>query len=187
MAREGWRMATSGLSRVTVVAPRMRVDLALPSDVPFADLLPTLLGHAGADLGDDPAARDGWTLSRLGGAPLDSSYSPAQLDVRDGELLYLRPRGDEAPAAVFDDVVDAVATAARQRAGAWEGSTTRAFGLTLGALALLGGAVAVLLAGPPQLPGALIGLAFGAALLVVAVVLARAVGDPRAATIFGLV
>jgi type VII secretion integral membrane protein EccD len=180
-------MATSGLSRVTVVAPRMRVDLALPSDVPFADLLPTLLGHAGADLADEPTARDGWTLSRLGGPPLDSSFSPAQLDVRDGELLYLRPRGDEAPAPVFDDVVDAVATAARERAGAWEGSTSRVFGITLAALALLGGAVLVLSAGPPQLPGGLIGLVFGAALLVGAVVLARAVGDPRAATVLALV
>ncbi|MEN3310213.1 MAG: hypothetical protein V7603_6415 [Micromonosporaceae bacterium] len=177
----------SGLSRVTVVAPRMRVDLALPSDVPLADLLPTLLGHAGADLADDPTARDGWTLSRIGGAALDSSCSPAQLDVRDGELLYLRRRGDEAPRPVFDDVVDAVATAARDRAGRWSPSTTRVFGLTLGLVALLGGAVTALLAGPPQLPAGVVGLSFAAVLLVVAVVLARAVGDAPAATVFALV
>ncbi|GAA3734513.1 type VII secretion integral membrane protein EccD [Plantactinospora mayteni] len=177
----------SGFSRVTVVAPRSRVDLALPADVPLADLLPTVLGYAGDELADDPAARNGWTLSRMGGAALDSSRSPAQLEVRDGELLYLRPRGEEAPLPVFDDVVDAVATAARERTGRWSPAATRALGLTLGVLALVGGAVAVLLAGPPQLPGGLVGLGLSAALLLGAVVLARAVGDARSATVFALV
>ncbi|WP_422770054.1 type VII secretion integral membrane protein EccD [Plantactinospora sp. WMMC1484] len=177
----------SGFSRVTVVAPRSRVDLALPADVPLADLLPTVLGYAGDGLADDPAARNGWTLSRMGGSALDSSRSPAQLEVRDGELLYLRPRGEEAPLPVFDDVVDAVATAARERTGRWSPATTRTLGLTLGALALLGGAVAVLLAGPPQLPGGLVALGLSAALLIGAVVLARAVGDARSATILALV
>lgn len=177
----------SGFSRVTVVAPHSRVDLALPADVPFADLLPTVLSYAGDAMADDPAARNGWTLSRLGGVALDSSRSPAQLDVRDGELLYLRPRGEEAPLPVFDDVVDAVATAARERTGRWNPATTRALGLTLGVMALLGGAVAVLLAGPPQLPGGLVGLSLSAALLVAAVVLARAVGDSRSATLLALV
>ncbi|MDW5327953.1 type VII secretion integral membrane protein EccD [Plantactinospora sp. KLBMP9567] len=177
----------SGFSRVTVVAPRSRVDLALPADVPLADLLPTVLSYAGDALADDPAARNGWTLSRMGGAALDSSRSPAQLEVRDGELLYLRPRGEEAPLPVFDDVVDAVATAARERTGRWSPAATRVLGLTLGAVALLGGAVAVLLAGPPQLPGGLAGLGLAAALLLGAVVLARAVGDAQSATVFALV
>lgn len=176
----------SGLSRVTVVAPQGRVDLALPWDVPLADLLPTMLRYAGADLADDPAARNRWTLSRLGGVVLDSSHTPAQLQVRDGELLYLRPSGDEAPQMVFDDVVDAVATAARDRAGRWSAATTRAVGLCVAVLALLAGAVGVLLAGPPQLAGAVTGLAMAAVLLVVAVVLARAVGDGRAAVAFAL-
>ncbi|MDG4786546.1 type VII secretion integral membrane protein EccD [Micromonospora sp. WMMD1102] len=177
----------SGFSRVTVVAPRNRVDLALPADVPLADLLPTVLSWAGDALADDSAARNGWTLSRLGGAALDSSRTPAQLEVRDGELLYLRPRGEEAPLPVFDDVVDAVATAAQRRTGRWSPAATRALGLTLGVVALLGGAVAVLLAGPPQLPGGLVGLGLAAALLLGAVVLARAVGDPQSATVLALV
>ena len=177
---------STGLSRVTIVAPRTRVDLALPSDVPLADLLPTVLAYAGGELVEDPAARN-WTLSRLGGAGLDSTLTPAQLQVFDGELLFLRPRGEDAPRPVFDDVADAVATATRQRPGRWADVTTRRFGLTLGAVALLGGALVILLAGPPYLPGALVGLGLAAALLVGAVLLARALGDPWSATALALV
>jgi hypothetical protein len=61
---------SGGLSRVTIVAPRSRVDVALPSDVPLADLLPTLLGFAGTATEE---SRHGWTLSRLGSGELDSS------------------------------------------------------------------------------------------------------------------
>ena len=143
----------AGLSRITLVAPRTRIDLALPSDVPLADLLPTLLHYAGGEAAGDGAGA-GWALSRLGGMALDSSRTPSQLEVRDGELLYLRPRGGEAPMLVFDDVVDAVATATNDRADRWRPATTRTFGLALGVIALLGGAAVLLFTGPPQgLPG----------------------------------
>lgn len=177
----------SGLSRVTIVAPRSRLDVALPSDVVLADLLPTVLDYAGTDLGDDPTARNGWTLSRLNGAVLDSAHTPAQLDVRDGELLYLRPRGDEIPNLVFDDLVDAVATGTRTRAGRWTPATTRLVGLTIAVVSLVIGAVAVLFAGPPQLPSGLLGMGLAVAMLVVAVVFARVLGDTRSATAFALV
>ncbi|MEV4757075.1 type VII secretion integral membrane protein EccD [Micromonospora sp. NPDC049559] len=178
---------STGLSRVTLVAPRTRVDLALPADVPLADMLPTLLRYAGDGLADAPDAREGWTLSRLGGVVLDSSRTPAQLEVRDGELLYLRPRGGDAPELVFDDVVDAVATATQERPGRWQPATTRAFGLALGLVALLGGAALVLFAGPPQLLGGIVGLGLAVALLVTAVVFARALGDSRTGVAFALV
>jgi len=42
------------LCRLTVVAPRTRMDLALPVDATLADVLPTLLRHAGEDP-NDPA------------------------------------------------------------------------------------------------------------------------------------
>ena len=144
---------SAGFSRVTIVAPKTRVDLALPTDIAFADMLPTLLRYAGDGLADDPSARDGWSLTRLGGPVLDTSRTPAQLDIRDGEFLYLRPRGAEPPELAFDDVVDAVATATNDRSGRWQHGTTRTFGLTLAVVALLGGAAAVLFAGPPQFAG----------------------------------
>src|SRR5262245_23945509 len=151
----------SGLSRITLVAPKTRIDLALPSDVPLADLLPTLLHYAGDDVAGT-AAPEGWGLSRLGGLALDSSRTPAQLEVRDGELLYLRPHGREAPMLIFDDVVDAVATATTDRSGRWNPSATRIFGLALGALALLGGVAVLVLTGPPQTISGLIGLGMAA-------------------------
>jgi type VII secretion integral membrane protein EccD len=178
---------TGGLSRVTIVAPLTRVDLALPSDVALADMLPTLLRYAGDNLADDPAARNGWTLSRLGGVVLDISRSPRQLDVRDGEMLYLRPRGAEAPELAFDDVVDAVATATRERPGRWQPSVTRTVGLTVAVIALLGGATAILFAGPPQLLGGVAALGGAAALLLGAAVLSRAFGQSPTGTVFALV
>jgi type VII secretion integral membrane protein EccD len=175
------------MSRVTVVAPRSRVDLALPTDVPMAEMLPVLLRYAGTDLGDDPAARQGWTLSRLDGQALDGSHTPAQLEVRDGDVLYLRPRGDDAPVLVYDDVIDAVATATREQPGRWTTERTRRYGLAMAVLALLGGAAATLLAGPPQLIGGVTGLAGAGMLIGVATILSRAVGDRAAACAVGLV
>jgi len=177
----------AGLSRVTIVAPQTRVDLALPTDVPFADMLPILLRYAGEGLADDPNARDGWTLSRLGGVTLDSSRTPSQLEVRDGEMLYLRPRRAEVPELAFDDVVDAVATATLERAGRWKPATTRFFGVTLGVVSLVGAATAVLFAGPPQLTSGLFALGAASALLIAALVASRAFGQSRLGVVFAMV
>lgn len=173
------KTATGGLSRITIVAPRTRMDLALPSDVPLADLLPTLLRYAGEDLADEGVRHGGWSLSRLGGQPLDGGRTAAQLGVRDGEVLYFSPRAAAAPEIVFDDVVDAVATATNQRPGTWQVGTTRSFAALFAGAALSAGALAALLAGPPQLPGALAALVVAVALLVSAAVVSRAGGDSR--------
>ena len=179
--------STAGLSRVTIVAPRTRIDFALPSDVPLADVLPTLLRFAGERLADDPDGRHGWTLARLAGAPLDIARTPTQLEIRDGEMLYLRPRSAAAPEPVFDDVVDAVATATQTRPGRWIAANTRRFGVGLGAVALLGGALAVFFSGPPHLPGALVALVLTVGLLGCAVVAARAFGDRSTGILLALV
>jgi type VII secretion integral membrane protein EccD len=179
-------LGEAGLSRITLVAPRARVDLALPADVPLADLLPTLLGYASDSRSGEPVVPEAWALSRLGGVALDSSRTPAQLGVHDGELLYLRPRGGGPPMLVFDDVVDAVATATNERADRWRPATTRLFGLGLAVVALLGGAVLLLLTGPPQFASGLIGFGLAVVLLVVAVLLARASGDSRAGVAFAV-
>lgn len=179
-------VSSAGLSRVTLVAPRGRVDLALPSDVPLAELLPALVRYAGDEISDPTRARDGWALTRLGNRVLDTSRTPAQLEVRDGELLYLRPRAADAPDLVFDDVVDAVATATQERPGRWTSATTRWFGVVFGLVALVGGALALLFAGPPQLATGASGIGLAVVLLVTAVVLARAVGDSRTGVAFAL-
>jgi len=178
---------TAGSSRVTIVAPKTRVDLALPSDVPLADVLPTLLRFAGDRLADEPDGRYGWSIARLAGPPLDIAQSPAQLEIRDGELLYLRPRGEEAPEPVFDDVVDAIATATRMRPGRWSSETTKAVGLSIGTAALLGGAAALALTGPPRGAAPFIALGVALALLALAAVAARGFNDHRNGLLLSLV
>ncbi|WP_446218081.1 type VII secretion integral membrane protein EccD [Micromonospora sp. IBHARD004] len=180
------KTATGGLSRITIVAPRTRMDLALPSDVPLADLLPTLLRYAGEDLADEGVRHGGWSLSRLGGQPLDGGRTAAQLGVRDGEVLYFSPRASAAPEIVFDDVVDAVATATNQRPGTWQVGTTRSFAVLFAGAALSAGALAALFAGPPQLPGALAALVVAVALLVSAAVVSRAGGDSRTGAVLAV-
>ncbi|WP_163572071.1 EsaB/YukD family protein [Fodinicola feengrottensis] len=87
-------VAASGLCRVTVCgAPRTRIDLALPEEVPLAELVPTLLRYAGEDMIDAGSAHGGWALSRLGAPPLDTGRSCVQLEIRDGEQLHFTPRG----------------------------------------------------------------------------------------------
>lgn len=178
---------SGGLSRVTVVAPTTRVDLSLPSDVPLADLLPTLLRYAGEDLADTGVGHGGWALTRLGSAPLDTGRSVVQLEIRDGDVLYLTPRAAVGPEVAFDDVVDAVATGVQDRAAPWQVADTRTFGTGFGLAALLGGVAVALFAGPPQLAGALVGLGAGAVLLVVALLLARVGGRTRTGALLGLV
>ncbi|MCM0676772.1 type VII secretion integral membrane protein EccD [Micromonospora phytophila] len=181
------KTATGGLSRITIVAPRTRMDLALPSDVPLADLLPTLLRYAGEDLADEGVRHGGWSLARLGGQPLDGGRTATQLGVRDGEVLYFNPRSATAPEIVFDDVVDAVATATNQRPGAWQVGTTRSFAVLFAAVALGAGALAALFVGPPQLPGALAALVVAVALVVGAAVLSRAAADSATGSVLAVV
>ena len=85
---------TTVFSRVTVVAPRTRIDVALPADVAVADLMPMLLEMAKEVSPDGGARHGGWALAKLGDAPLDPSRTLASLGIVDGELLQLRKRNE---------------------------------------------------------------------------------------------
>ena len=55
------------LCRVTVVTPRRRVDLAVPSDLPLSHLLPDLLAATGESAEEvAPAGRLGTPANRAG-------------------------------------------------------------------------------------------------------------------------
>ncbi|MEV6523678.1 type VII secretion integral membrane protein EccD [Longispora sp. NPDC051575] len=177
---------TAGLCRITVKAPKSRLDISLPGDVPFADMLPTLLQYAGTDLAEDGSSQGGWVLSRLGGDVLDSSRTATQLELRDGEILYLTPRSQVAPDYVYDDAVDAVANATVDRGGKWRLSHTRRYSVGLGIAALAGGLLALLFSGATLAAGA-VGLGLGMLLLVLAAVMSRAVGDSMVGAACGLV
>src|SRR5690606_40501118 len=79
---------TTVFSRVTVVAPRTRIDVALPADVAVADLLPLVIEMARETSSDGGSRHGGWVLAKLGeSTPLDPSRTLASLGVMDGELL----------------------------------------------------------------------------------------------------
>ncbi|MBO0819069.1 MAG: EsaB/YukD family protein, partial [Actinobacteria bacterium] len=135
--------------RVTVVGPRRRVDLALPARIPLAELFPAVADYAGLDHDTARQAQTGWVLQRLGQAPFPLEATPLQAGLRDGELLYLRPREEQLPELAFDDVADVIASGIGDRPDRWVPRDTRRTALGAAALALAGGAVALLFSGPP--------------------------------------
>lgn len=155
-------------SRVTVVAPQTRIDVALPADLAVADLLPMLLELAGERSADGGSRHGGWCLARLGDAELEPGRTLTAAGVMDGDLLQLRRRGDSPPPPLFDDVVDAIAVSGPGSYRPWTPATARVLGQVAAGLALAGAAVALLLAGPGAGPavtaitGAVLAVAMGA-------------------------
>ncbi|MCG5438075.1 EsaB/YukD family protein, partial [Micromonospora foliorum] len=120
---------TTGLARVTISAPQRRVDVALPEQVPLAELLPDVLRHAGVGLADDGEQHGGWVLRRTDGALLVTAQALLPQGVRDGEVLHLVPARAHWPELEYDDVIEAIAEGARRRGGAWSPTATRVAGL----------------------------------------------------------
>ncbi|EOY50701.1 hypothetical protein SLI_5994 [Streptomyces lividans 1326] len=112
-----------GFCRVTIVAPDSRIDVALPDDVPVADLYPEILRFSQQSPAE--GAPVGYHLVRRDGTVLDSARSFAAQRILDGELLTLRPFADSLPPAVFDDVSEAVASAVVHDRTLWDGALTR--------------------------------------------------------------
>src|SRR4029450_2274477 len=93
-----WAMtlaAAAEMCRLVIRGPGRQIEVAVPVGVVVADLLPALLHHLGENLADTGLAHRGWVLQRLGGPPLDEDSSVANLGLRDGEAVYLRPRSDQ--------------------------------------------------------------------------------------------
>ncbi|MBQ0903493.1 type VII secretion integral membrane protein EccD [Micromonospora sp. U21] len=176
---------TTGLARVTISTPQRRVDVALPEQVPLAELLPDVLRHAGEGLADDGERHGGWVLRRTDGALLATAQALLPQGVRDGEVLHLVPARAHWPELEYDDVVEAIADGARRRGGAWSPTATRVAGLAGAAVPLAVGLLA-LLAGGPAPRGGWIAAAVVAVLLTVAgTVASRANGDGAAGATLG--
>ncbi|ATW50923.1 type VII secretion integral membrane protein EccD [Streptomyces xantholiticus] len=176
----------TGFCRVTVVAPDGRVDVALPEDIPVADLYPEILRLSGQS--PAPGAPVGYHLVRRDGSVLEGSRSLAAQRILDGELLSLRPFSESLPPAVFDDVSDAVASAVARDRTLWSDGLMRASGL-LGGSVLLVLLAFVLWTSDPRhdmhgLPGILAGIA-GVLLLALAGVRARVYDDRGSAVALG--
>ncbi|MER5494945.1 type VII secretion integral membrane protein EccD [Streptomyces sp. NPDC002454] len=176
-----------GFCRVTIVAPDSRIDVALPDDVPVADLQPEILRLARQ--APEPGAPVGYHLVRRDGTVLDSARSFTAQRIPDGELLTLRPFADSLAPVVFDDVSEAVAAGVSRDRTLWSGELTRAAGLTGGGV--LAALIAFLAwsADPGHdmngIPGVLAAVT-GLLLLTLGAVRARVYDDRAAALALGL-
>lgn len=179
--------AATGFCRVTVVAPGGRIDVALPEGVPLSDVYPEIARLSG---GAAEGSLSGYHLVRRDGRVLESGLSLAGNGIRDGEVLLLRPFADSLPAAVFDDVSDAVASAVRRDRTLWNEGLMRIAGLTGGGVLLVLMAFALWFADPVQhdmhaLPG-IIAAAAGVLLVALACVRARVYDDRASSIALGL-
>ncbi len=177
--------SVSSACRVTVVTPHARVDVALPLGSTLVELIPQLIRLSGAESlaqADNP----GWLLSRLGGAPMPLGLTVTAAGIRDGDVLYLNPKERRMAPLLFDDVVDAIASAAENRDGAWGSKAAYRAGMAGAAIVFFGAAV-LLLRGMWGSPFASIGVAaLAVVLLVGGGALARAYGDAEAGAVCAL-
>ncbi|CAL9308831.1 type VII secretion integral membrane protein EccD [Streptomyces sp. NPDC052644] len=177
----------TGFCRVTVVAPDGRVDVALPEDIPVADLYPEILRLSGQSPVEGGPV--GYHLVRRDGTVLDSARSLAAQRILDGELLSLRPFAESLPPAVFDDVSDAVASAVSRDRRFWTDGLMRGSGLFGGSVLLVLLAFVLWQADPRHdmhgLPGILAGVA-ALLLLALSCVRARVYDDRGSAVALGL-
>lgn len=183
----------AAVTRVSVLAPTTRADLALPGDVPVGELLPVLVELTDADTARpapttwshppirsaDRVGATGWTLAPLGRAPADPRLTLDELEVLDGDQLVLRRREDAAPAPLYDDVVDALAES-RSGGRVWDAGWAHRFGLLGGVVAgaTLLGALLAAGRGPGTASGA---VTAAAAALVALAATALAATAPRTA------
>jgi len=180
------------LCRVVLVTPDASMEMALPTTVALCDLMPTLVHHHRAQrAAKDPVANAAaaagaqeWVLQRLGEEPMDEDLTPAALGIRDGDLLYLRPRSEELPPVHFDDLIDGIAVGVRNRADRWRDWMTRQLFLVVAGVALLLG-FSLLLTGPPSVTVP-VAAATAGLLLAAGSLCSRAFGDASSGLVFGL-
>ncbi|MGW2278233.1 type VII secretion integral membrane protein EccD [Streptomyces sp. NPDC001770] len=177
--------ALAGLCRLTVRLQDRAIDLAVPADIPVADLLPAVLQFAGTEVEESGIEHGGWILQQLGRPPLDEEATLGSVELRDGEVLHLRPRAEAMPEAHFDDLIDGIATAMERQSGQWTEAATRRFlrGLTGGVLAVV--LVALMLPGWTALERTVAAVVCAALLLPVAAAASRGLGDSASAALLG--
>ncbi|MFJ3971093.1 type VII secretion integral membrane protein EccD [Streptomyces parvus] len=179
--------AVAETCRLTVRAPSVTIDLAVPADVPVADLLPTLLRYVGEEAEEAGLDHAGWVLQRLGDAPLDEETTLARAGLADGAVLHLRPHTEALPEARLDDLVDGMAETVGRRLHTWHAGAAR--GLLVGAAVATVAAALVMVFRPgvaDSATRAACAAVAGVLLLAGAGSASRAVGDRLSATALGL-
>ncbi|WP_282688616.1 MULTISPECIES: type VII secretion integral membrane protein EccD [unclassified Streptomyces] len=179
--------AVAETCRLTVRAPSVTIDLAVPADVPVADLLPTLLRYVGEEAEEAGLDHAGWVLQRLGDAPLDEETTLARAGLADGAVLHLRPHTEALPEARLDDLVDGMAETVGRRLHTWHAGSAR--GLLVGAAVATVATALVMVFRPgvaDSATRAACAAVAGVLLLAGAGSASRAVGDRLSATALGL-
>ncbi|MET0190789.1 MAG: type VII secretion integral membrane protein EccD [Pseudonocardia sediminis] len=174
------RTTTSG--RLRFVLGDKATDIALPAEVPLADLLPAVLPQFGAEWIEQGADHEGWVAQRLGEAPLDEDRTLAELGLLDGETILLRPRADQLAPIDFDDIVAGVGEQVGRHPRAWTPARSRVM-LRAGSVAALLLGVPLLLAGGPAVVQAVVAAVVSLGLLAASALVARGAGDPLVGTI----
>ncbi|MFI1562530.1 type VII secretion integral membrane protein EccD [Streptomyces sp. NPDC020490] len=176
----------ASLCHLTVRAPARTIDLAVPADVPVADLLPAVLRYSGEELEENGLEHGGWVLQRLGEAPLDDEATLESLDLKDGEVLHLRPHADALPEVRLDDLVDGIAEVTRERLHGWGPEAGRRLFRAAVAVCVLTALGVLAWPGGPVVARAVTAAVAGLLLLAGAASAGRAVGDAAAGATLGL-
>ncbi|MFS4092652.1 type VII secretion integral membrane protein EccD [Streptomyces sp. AF1A] len=108
-----------GLCHISILGPRSRVDLALPVHLSFAELLPAVIGYTGGDLAEAGVEHEGWVLQRVDEPPLPLGATPAEVGLRHGETLHLRPRTRPLPDISVLELVDPLTGGEDEAADRW--------------------------------------------------------------------
>lgn len=167
------RIAAPG--RLRFVLGPDAIDVAAPADVPLADVLAAVL----AQVGDTSPDTTEFVVQRLGEGPLDQLRSSTELNLLDGESLYVRPRAEALPAPGPDEDGESTTAAGLP---AWSAAWTR-WALQLGATgALLVGVVVLFLGSPIALQIILSGSS-AVLLLVASAVMSWSGASRRSATL----
>ena len=180
-----------GLRRVSVHCGSAVVDLALPSGLPVAALMPSIvdiLNH-----GDDGVDAKRYRLSLPGAASLNPSKTLAQHGIGDGAVLILSESSMPPPAPRHDDAAEVVSATLDATARPWGGQAARLTGATAASVLTGAGALALvrnrLWYGPSQeldLTAAAAAVA-GSVALLFAVIAYRACREPVAGLALSLI
>ncbi|MFD9888096.1 type VII secretion integral membrane protein EccD [Amycolatopsis sp. NPDC059027] len=173
---------TTTSARLRFVLGKQVTEVALPTEATLTDLLPAVLPQFGGEWIEQGADHEGWVVQRVGEEPLDEDRTLAELNLLDGETIYLRPRADQLAPIDFDDLVAGVGEQVRDHSGTWDPRHTR-WMFRIGAVcAFLLGLVVLPGVGSPGAQAA-VALTLAVLLLPASALIARGVADTYAATI----
>lgn len=153
---------------ITVTLGGHKADMAVPSTVTLAELLPGLVSALGR-LNSDTATQ-GFRVLTASGRELDQSQSLAEQKVRAGSVLGLQPAGSAGGDLRYDDLVEAIGAAVDSQRTPWQRGDSVALSSYAAAGLFVVAAALLALRGTDSILTAAIGVV-GAGLLALAIVI----------------